>query len=140
VIGKELDDPIIVPKNVYNMDETGVFLSVLSSLKILVGKDDLRSYRGAGVKRTLVTAIECLSADARSLFPRIIWPAAIKSPSTFHYYRSYGIPLLQTKNAFAKTVPGQRSLFYMYLGYISPDSDRDAVQLDHNLGRIQCNL
>jgi hypothetical protein len=67
VIGKELDDPAILPENVYNMDETGILFSVLSSLKVLVGKDDPRSYRGAGVKRTLVTAIECISADGRSL-------------------------------------------------------------------------
>jgi len=52
---KALDDPAIVPENVYNMDETGVLLSVLSSLKVLVSKQDLRNYRGAGVKRTLVT-------------------------------------------------------------------------------------
>jgi hypothetical protein len=75
VIGRELDDPVILPENVYNMDETGVLLSVLSSLKVLVGKDDLRAYRGAGVKRTLVTAIECISGDGRSLNPLIIWPA-----------------------------------------------------------------
>jgi hypothetical protein len=54
-IGKELHDPAIVPGNVYNMDETGVLLSVLSSLKVLVSKQDLRNCRGAGVKRTLVT-------------------------------------------------------------------------------------
>lgn len=76
IIGKELHDPVILPENVYNMDETGVMLSMLSSLKVLVGKDDLRPYRGAGVKRKLVTAIECISADGRSLFPLIIWPAA----------------------------------------------------------------
>lgn len=76
VIGKQLSDPVIVPENVYNMDETGVLLSVLTSLKVLVDTDDLRSYRGAGVKRTLITAIECVSADGRSLFPLIVWPAA----------------------------------------------------------------
>jgi hypothetical protein len=75
VIGKELHDPVILPENVYNMDETGVMLSMLGSLKVLVGKDDLRAYRGAGVKRTMVTAIECISADGRSLLPMIIWPA-----------------------------------------------------------------
>jgi len=53
---KALDDPAIVPENVYNMDETGVLLSVLSSLKVLVSKQDLRNCRGAGVKWTLVTA------------------------------------------------------------------------------------
>ena len=51
-------------------------LCMLGSLKVLVGKDDLRTYRGAGVKRTMVTAVECISADSRSLFPLIIWPAA----------------------------------------------------------------
>jgi hypothetical protein len=45
VIGKELSDPAIVLENVYNMDETGVLLSVLSSLKVLVSKQDLRNYR-----------------------------------------------------------------------------------------------
>jgi DDE superfamily endonuclease len=58
------------------MDETGVMLGMLGSVKVLVGKDDLRDYRGAGVKRTMVTAIECISADGRSLLPLIIWPAS----------------------------------------------------------------
>jgi hypothetical protein len=58
------------------MDETGVMLSMLGSVKVLVGKDDPRDYRGAGVKRTMVTAIECISADGRSLLPLIIWPAS----------------------------------------------------------------
>src|SRR5437762_2001425 len=75
VIGKELNDPAILRENVYNMDETGVLLSVFNSLKVLTGEDDL-SYKGAGVKWTLITAIECISADGRSLHPLIIWPAA----------------------------------------------------------------
>jgi len=57
------------------MDETGVMLCILNSIKVLVGKDDTRAYRGAGVKRTMVTAIECISADSRSLLLMIIWPA-----------------------------------------------------------------
>jgi len=72
VIGKVLQDRAILPENVYNIDETGVMLSLLGSVKVLVGKDDLRDYRGAGVKRTMVTAIECISADGRSLLPLII--------------------------------------------------------------------
>lgn len=75
IIGKELDGPAILQENVYNMDETGVLLSVLGSLKVLTGKDDV-NHRGVGVKRTLITAIECISADGRSLHPLIIWPAA----------------------------------------------------------------
>jgi hypothetical protein len=72
VIREVLQDPDILPENAYNMDETGVLLSKLGSVKVLVGKDDLRDYRGTGVKRTIVTAIECISANGRSLLPLII--------------------------------------------------------------------
>lgn len=54
------------------MDETGVMLSMLASLKVLIGKDDLRTYRGSGVKRIMVTIIKYISANGRSLFPLII--------------------------------------------------------------------
>jgi hypothetical protein len=54
------------------MDETRVMLSMLSSVKVLVSKDDRRDYRGARVKRTTVTAIECISSDGRYLNPIII--------------------------------------------------------------------
>jgi hypothetical protein len=56
-IWKVLQDPAILLGNVYNMDETGVMLSKLGSVKLLVGRDDLRDYRGAGVKHTMMTAI-----------------------------------------------------------------------------------
>ena len=75
VIVEILQDPAILPENVYNMDEIGFMLSMLGSVKILMGKDDPRDYRGTNVKRTTVTAIECISADSRSLLPMIIWPA-----------------------------------------------------------------
>lgn len=65
-----------VVENVYNMDETGVMLSMLGSVNVLVGKDDQRDYRGARVERKMVTAIECISADGRFLDPMVIWPAA----------------------------------------------------------------
>lgn len=57
------------------MDETGVLLSILSSLKVLIEKNGL-TFKGAGIKRTLITAIEYISIDGRSLYPLIIWPAA----------------------------------------------------------------
>lgn len=75
VIEKVLEDPAILPENAYNMDKAGVMLSKLGLVKVLVGQDDLQDYRGAGVKRTIVTAIECISADDRSLLPLINWPA-----------------------------------------------------------------
>jgi hypothetical protein len=71
VIRTILEDPAILPKNVYNMDEIRVMLSMLGSIKVLIGKDDRQNYRGAGVKRTMVTAVKCVSRDGRA-FPLII--------------------------------------------------------------------
>jgi hypothetical protein len=51
-------------------------LSKLSLVKVLVGRDNLRDYRGAGKKQTVVTTIKCISADSRVLLPLIIWPAS----------------------------------------------------------------
>lgn len=75
MIGKVIQDPYVLAENVYNMDETGVILSMLGSVNVLVGRDDTRDYRGERVKRTTVTAVECISADGRYLKPMIIWPA-----------------------------------------------------------------
>jgi hypothetical protein len=75
VIGPVLYEPDILLENVYNMDETGVMLSMLNSVKVLVSKDDTHAYRGACVKRTIVTAVECISVDGRCLNPLILWPA-----------------------------------------------------------------
>ena len=74
VIGIILQDMAILPENVYNMDETGVMLSMLGSIKVLVGKDDMWNYRGMHVKHTTITAIECINADNKYLNPMIIWP------------------------------------------------------------------
>ena len=72
MIETELRKPDILPENVYNMDETRVMLSVLSSVKVLVGKNDQRNYRNTSVKQTLITAIECISASSEYLNPMII--------------------------------------------------------------------
>jgi hypothetical protein len=50
-------------------------LCILGSIKVLLSKDDPRDYKGVGVKRTIVTAIECISANGRSLLLIIIWLA-----------------------------------------------------------------
>jgi hypothetical protein len=67
VIGTELASPAILAENIYNMSETSVLLSILNLLKVLISKNELKTYRGAGVKRTLITAIEYISADSRYL-------------------------------------------------------------------------
>ncbi len=47
-------------------------LYILSFVKVLISKDDPRDYRGAGVKHTMVTAIEYISINSRSLLLIII--------------------------------------------------------------------
>jgi hypothetical protein len=42
--GKELASPVILPENIWNMDEIGVLLSVLNSLKVLVGRHELKTH------------------------------------------------------------------------------------------------
>ena len=67
MIGKELASPIVLVENIYNIDETGVLLSVLNSLKVLVGRHELKTQRGVGVKRTLITAISWILGYMMSL-------------------------------------------------------------------------
>jgi hypothetical protein len=57
VIKEELGRADVLPENVYEMDETGIMLSMLGSAKVLVVKGDRRDYRGTGTKRTMVTGI-----------------------------------------------------------------------------------
>jgi hypothetical protein len=72
-------------QNVYNMDETGIILSRLTFRNVLIHKNDLRRCRGARVKRTLVTAKECMSADGRCLDSLIIWlTSTLQSDWTTH--------------------------------------------------------
>ena len=73
---KTIEEKKIRIDDMYNMDETGIMLSKLNSVRVLVGKDSKRGYRGARVKRTTITAIECVSGDGRYLNPMIIWPAS----------------------------------------------------------------
>lgn len=102
VIGPEIQDPAIDSVNVYNMDETGVMLSNPRSLKVLVGKD-YDGFRGARVKRETITAIECISADGRSLHPLIIWPAATHR-STWTTHPTPGWHFAHSKSGYNDSV------------------------------------
>lgn len=85
VIGEVLNDPAILPENVYNVDETGNMLNAPRPVKVIMSRHDRRNYKPARVQRTLVTAVECISADGRSLPPLIIWPAVtLRSSWTTH--------------------------------------------------------
>jgi hypothetical protein len=59
VISRVLQDSSILPENAYNIDETGVMLSMFGSVKVLIGKDDIWGHRGASVKRTMITGLTC---------------------------------------------------------------------------------
>jgi len=102
LIGKELSNPAVLQENVYNMDETSVLLSVLNSLKVLVSSKDLKKYRGAAVKRTNITAIECIIADGRHLDPLIIWPAATHR-STWTTHLPKGWQFARQKKGYTDT-------------------------------------
>ena len=72
VIKDVLQDPNILPKNVYNMDKTGVMLSIPGTIKVLISKHNKRDYRDVQVKRTIMTTIEYISSDSRYLNPIVI--------------------------------------------------------------------
>jgi hypothetical protein len=74
IMNKQLSQRDIVQENVYNMDETGVLLSDLNTVKVIVSSSDARRNRGVGLRRTMITAVEYISADGRCLPPLIIWP------------------------------------------------------------------
>jgi hypothetical protein len=81
----QLEDTDVLQENVYNMDETGVLLSVLGSSKYPVSAEMSKTYRGTDTKRTLITAVECISADGRSLPPLIIFPGVDLRSDLFCY-------------------------------------------------------
>jgi hypothetical protein len=45
---------------------------MLGSVKVLLGKNNMQTYREARVKRKVVTAVKCVSADSRYLNPIVI--------------------------------------------------------------------
>lgn len=90
VIGAVLQNPVILAENVYNMNKTGLMLSMLGSVKVLLGMDDMRKYGSARFKSTTVTAVECVSGDGRYLNPMIIWPATTHQSNWTTYPRPVG--------------------------------------------------
>lgn len=59
-MGKQLSERGILQENVYNMDETGVLISNLNTVKVLASRVDVQSCRGVGLRRTMITAVECV--------------------------------------------------------------------------------
>ncbi|KAN0121715.1 hypothetical protein V8E51_000041, partial [Hyaloscypha variabilis] len=72
VIKKVLKDLIILLENIYNINKIRVILYILSSIKVLISKDNPRDYKGVGVKYIIVTIIKYISINSRSLLLIII--------------------------------------------------------------------
>ena len=56
-MGKQLRERGVLQENVYNMDKTGVMLSDLDTVKVLIARGDKEQRRGRVLKRTMITAV-----------------------------------------------------------------------------------
>ena len=52
-------------------------LSDLDTVKVLIARSDKEQRRSRVLKRTMITAVECVSADSRVLPPLIIFPGKV---------------------------------------------------------------
>jgi hypothetical protein len=111
VMEPELRGVDIKPENVHNIDETGVMLSMLGSVTVLLGKHD---YRGAGVKRT-VTAVECISASGECLKPMIIWLASTHRSNWTRYDTPGWVTYMLSLNLAIPTLTLPCNGYYKYL-------------------------
>ena len=57
------------------------------------------TYKGVGVKRTIITAVKCISADGRRLLPLTIWPASTHR-SNWTTYATLGWHYRYFKNGY----------------------------------------
>jgi hypothetical protein len=58
IMEKQLSQRDIIQENASNMDETGVLLSDLNTVKVIVSRSDARRNRGVGLRRTTITVVE----------------------------------------------------------------------------------
>lgn len=85
IMSRQLSEREISQGNVYNMDETGVLLSDLSIVKVLMSRSNVQSRGGGGLRRTMITAVDCVFADRRFLGPVILWPGKTLRTTTISH-------------------------------------------------------
>jgi hypothetical protein len=73
VVGKILENPVILLENIYNMNKTRIILCILGFIKVHINKDDPRDYKGAGIKYIIIITIEYININNRFLLLIIIW-------------------------------------------------------------------
>jgi hypothetical protein len=64
-MGKQLAKRGIVPESVYNVDETGVLLSDLNIVRVLVSRSDVQSCCSVGLRRTMIDIVALSNASWR---------------------------------------------------------------------------
>jgi hypothetical protein len=80
----------ILDEDIYNFDETGFQMGVISTAKVITGAE--RSNRPVSVQpgnREWVTAIDCICADGQSLPPVIIFEGKVHQST---WYNTEGLP------------------------------------------------
>jgi hypothetical protein len=80
-----LRNPALLPSNIYNMDETGIQLGMLGTVKVIVPAGPSRNTRGAPQTRESVTAIECIAADGTYLPPMVIFASKTHRDSWYDH-------------------------------------------------------
>ena len=62
IMEKQLSQREIAQENVYNMDETILLHNDSNAVNVLVSRNDARKCRGVVLRRTIITAVECILA------------------------------------------------------------------------------
>ena len=64
---------VVRVENVYNFDEIEIMIVKFNAVKVLIERNDSRSYKNTLTKQEMMISIECISADDKYLNFMIIW-------------------------------------------------------------------
>jgi hypothetical protein len=84
-ISQEITNPSVLSENTYNIDETGILLALLKTLKVLMFAEEISQYRGAAKKTRLIIVIKCISATGKVIHLIVIWPASTHQSNWMTY-------------------------------------------------------
>ena len=105
----QLEEANVLQENVYNLDETGVLLSVIESSKCLVNAEMHKSHTGTDSKRTLITVVECTRVSVESQRLLSYFPESISGTIGI-----FIMPLTGSTPTTRNGVSGELSLSYIY--------------------------
>jgi hypothetical protein len=70
-----IDEYSILPKDIYNMDESGYSIGVVEASKVIINKTIREQYQAQPGRQEWVTSVECICADGTAVPPLIIFRA-----------------------------------------------------------------